>query len=192
MFHRHQLAAALGALALVSAPAFAASGATLYDFSTVTGSSTPLTLDGATFTSPSDPGAYTVGPNGGLFSTLPATVLSSAGSAAELDIAFAAPVSQISFSFAIGDFFALDGDDTLTLTPNVGNAITVHASLPGGDFYPQGTLSFSGAAFTSLSITSGEPLAIGNLQTVAAVPELPTWALFGLGLVGVAALRRRG
>ena len=192
-------AAALAALVATSA----ARAATLtYDFSTAPGATaatgtslggqavTPFTLNGATFSSPSDPRSYTVGLTGlsTPLSTVP--VLSSAGSVSALDIAFSAPQTAISFAFDLDTLFA--AGDTITLTPNVGAPTTVASTLVSGDFVPSGTLSYSGAGFTSVAITSADPLEIGNLTTTGtAVPEPASFALLAVGLLSLASLRRR-
>jgi hypothetical protein len=185
-------AGALAAAALASGSAWATS----YDFSTVTGNATPYTLNGATFSSPSDPGAFTFGPNGGVYSTLSNYVLSSAGVAATLDISFAQAQNGISFNFAIGDFLGGNGSDSLTLTTNTGFSETVGATIPGSDFYPQGYFNLAGAApFTSVAISAvdgagAESLAIGNLTT-SAVPLPGALLLFGSGLLALATRLRR-
>ena len=189
---RRNLATVAVALTIGTAvtPAFAA--VTSYDFSTVSGSSTPLTLDGATFSSPSDPGAYTVGPNGGLFSTLGSTVLSSAGVASALDISFAAPVTAIAFNFGLDDLGGVG--DTLSFTPGGGAALIASAATPLGDLFPQGSVSYSGASFDTAVITSSVPLVIADLTTTAATTSVPEPATFGLlatGLLGLTWLRRR-
>lgn len=199
MSHRRPFVAAASlafVLAVTEAPVLAAV-TTTYDFSTVTGSTTPLGLNGATFTSPSDPGAYSVGPNGGLYETLPATVLSSAGTVAALDITFAAPISGISFDFALGDFLAFNGDDSLTLTVDGKAPVVFNAVLGGSALFPAGSVAYSGPSFSHVTLNSAEPLAIGNLATVgavAAVPEPSSALLLAGGLAGVggfARLRRR-
>ena len=186
MTHRPALFATV---ALIAAAAAAPAGATAYDFSTVAaGTVTPLTLDGATFSSPSDPGAFTVGASGSGLSTPLSTVpvLSSGGFVSTLDIAFAAPQTAISFAFDLDAFAA---GDTLTLTPNVGLPTTVASAAVDGDLFPSGALSYTGAAFTSVAISSVDGFEIGSLST--SVPEPASMALLATGLLSLASLRRR-
>src|ERR1700722_19332843 len=104
MSRRSSIAAAIAACAVaVSAPASFAPPIA-YDFSTVSGQSTPASIKGATFGSPGDPGAFTFGPNGGLFTDLGATVLSSGGLVETLTISFARLQTGLAFDFALGDF----------------------------------------------------------------------------------------
>jgi hypothetical protein len=104
MSHRTHIFTAVAACAL--ALAATASNATTYDFSSVPQgtTATPTTINGATFSSSSDPGAFTFGPNGGLFSSLGPNVLSSAGVPATLNIAFSTAQTGLSFDAAMGDF----------------------------------------------------------------------------------------
>jgi hypothetical protein len=173
-----------------------------YDFSSIYTSSTsstgltetPLTLGIATFTSPIDPGAFTVGPNGGLYSTLGSYVLSSAGYAEELDISFSIPQTAVSFDFGTGDFFDLNGGDLLTVTTNTGDLLTTRASLQDGDFFTSGSFSYSSStAFSSITINASdssgpESLAIADLTSTnaAAAPEPAAWALCLGGLAFLA------
>jgi hypothetical protein len=184
MFRPIQMLAVVAAVAVaaVSAPA----SADVIDFSTVaSGSTTPLTVNGATFTSPSDPGAYTVGPNGFLFSTLPSTVLSAAGSPADLVVTLSAPTQEVQFSYALGQFLA--AGDTLTLTTNTGGTMTFTPSLVGSDLFPQGYANYVGASFTSFTLTSVDAITIGNVG----VPEPASLALLAAGLGGLGITRRR-
>jgi len=198
MFHRiHALSAlATGALLLGTA----AQATTIsYNFASASGSATPTTLQGATFSSPSDPGAFTFGPNGGLYSTLGSTVLSSAGVPATLDISFSQAQTGITFDAANGDGFAANGSDTLTLTTNTGFNQTINLAIPNGsgDLYPQGSFSLAGAApFTSVAITtvdaSGpESLAIADLTTTT-VPLPAALLLLTSGLAGLGVFPRVG
>jgi hypothetical protein len=177
-----------------------ASNATTYDFSSVPQSTTvtPTTINGATFSSPTDPGAFTFGPNGGLFSTLGPNVLSSAGVPATLNIGFSTAQTGISFDFATGDFFASNGSDSLTLTTNTGFRETVSAAIPSssGDLYPQGLFNLAGAAaFTSVSISAAdaagaESLVIADMASTPVPLPAAAWLLVS-GLGGAAGFARR-
>lgn len=191
-------AVAAFALSLGSASAFAGN-ANMYDFSTVNGAVTPTTIGLATFSSSSDPGAFTFGPNAGLYANLGAYTLSEAGfGGAILDISFAAPQTAVQFNFALGDMFASLGNETLTLTTNTGTIVTATAAIPtgSGDFYPEGVLSLSGInSFSSVAISSSTayPITIADLTSVTAVPEPSEYMLMlmGIGLTGVFAARRK-
>ena len=205
---------AIGVACALSIAATAANAGSTYDFGSVVGQSTggtvPLTVGDATFSSPSDAangGEYTAGPNGGLYSTLGANVLSSSGNAAfgnstELDISFATSQTSLNFAYAIGDFLQLNGGDSLTVTTNGGYSQTfTSASMPAGDMYPQGLFSLlNTGAFTTVSIVATEntsatntaaipaDLAISNLNTV---PLPPSLVLFVGGLAGLGFAARR-
>ena len=201
MFRHINILAAVTALALSLGSASAFAGNTnMYDFSTVNGAVTPTTIGLATFSSSSDPGAFTFGSNAGLYTNLGAYTLSEAGfGGAILDISFAAPQTAVQFNFALGDMFASLGNDTLTLTTytgtTVGTTVTATASQVAGDFYPEGVLSFSGSSFSSIAISSSAayPITIADLTSVTAVPEPSEYMLMlmGIGLTGVFAARRK-
>jgi hypothetical protein len=196
------------AIALAAACALAlgatAANATTYDFSTLPQGTTvtPLSLNGATFTASNDPGGFTVGPNGGLFSSLGASVLSSAGAPATLGIAFTTAQNGISFDVGMGDFLALNGTDSVTVSTYNGGALVATQSIApvipaaSGDSYPQGFFSIaSGAAFTSVVISAAdsagaESFAIAELATTP-VPLPPTLWMLLSGVGGLALLRRR-
>ncbi len=179
---------------------------TSYDFGslyvapsdTTTPTTTPFTLDGATFTSPSDPGAFTVGING--FSSLvpdDTYILSDAGTPATLTIDFTTPQSAVSFFYQSGDFLEFNTDDTLTVTTNTGETVNdTSAQLVGTDFFPSGEFNHTfSAPFSSLTISDSdssgaEDIAeLGELTT--SVPEPSTWAMVFLAGGVLLYLRRR-
>ena len=191
MAYRSYPCAAIAACALSLGATPALASTVTYDFSAdaAVGVVTPATIAAATFSSPSDPGAYAFGPNGDLFTNLGPNVLSSAGAPTELDIRFSMPQYAINFDFALGDFLAFGGSDTLTLSPNVGSPRSFTANLVGSDFYPEGSVSLpSTTGFNSVAITSAYPIVIADLRTV---PEPASMALFGIGLASLAVTRRR-
>ena len=141
------------------------------------------TIGLATFSSPSDPGAFQFGPNAGLFSDLGPFVLSSAGNVAELDITFAVPQDTLSFDFALGDFLASGsaGPDTLTVTPDGGAPVVFDANPVNGDFFPEGSATIANDGdFTEVSITSAYPIDVADMTSV---PEPASMSLIGAGLV---------
>ena len=191
MVSRNHIITAIGicALSLNVVPAFA--GVNTYDFSAAANNSlvTPATIGNATFSSPSDPGAYTFGPNAGLFSSLGPFVLSSGGVTAALDVSFAVPQSMVAFDFALGDFLGAGGGDTLTVTTNTGVVLPVTAGLVGSDFFPEGSVSLSDAhGFSSIELTSAYPIVIADLTSV---PEPASMMVLALGLTGILAARHR-
>jgi hypothetical protein len=179
-----------------------AAHATTYDFSTLPQGTTvtPLTLNGATFTSSPDAGGFTVGSNGGLFSSLGASVLSSAGVAETLNIAFSTAQTGLSFDAGMGDFLALNGSDTVTVNTYNGTTLLTTQSIapviPGTDLFPQGTFNLAGGApFTSVSISAAdsagaESLAIAELASTPVPLPAAIWFLLS-GLGGALGLARR-
>jgi hypothetical protein len=181
-----------------------AAHATTYDFSTLPQGTTvtPLTLNGATFTASNDPGGFTVGPNGGLYSSLGSSVLSSGGVAASLNIAFNNAQSGISFDVGMGDFLASNASDSVTVSTYNGATLVATQSItpviPGGsgDSYPQGFFSLaSGGAFTSVVISAAdsagpESFAIAELATTPVPLPGTLWMLLS-GAGGLALFSRR-
>ncbi len=198
MSHRIQLIST--ALAAVLSLAGAAAHATTYDFSTLaagTSTSSAFALNGATFTSSIDTsGGFVTGPNGGLYSSLGSTVLSSAGVAGTLDIAFSTAQTGITFDAAMGDFLQLNGTDSITLITNTGFSQTLTPVLPGTDSYPQILFNVAGAAaFTSVTISAAdiagaESLIVADLATTP-VPLPAAALLLFSGLGGAAGFVRR-
>lgn len=158
----------------------------------------------ASFSSPAgaDPGAFQVsynsssGPFAAPYRTLSnafLTVGTSFGAiGAPLRIAFSAPVSSISFLFALDD---PANAAAITLATNAGGTATSRGVLTAGFRYPEGSLSFLGAAFTAVTLISTAPdFQLDDLSVTAAaaaVPEPVSLAAAGAGLAGLAALRRR-
>lgn len=190
MVRQNNIIAAIAVCALgASAPA-AFAGSTSYDFSVAGAANaiTPDTIQGATFSSPGDPGAYTFGPNGGLFSDLGTWVLSSAGAVETLDIAFSRLQTALGFDFALGDLFGTG--DTLTITTNTGVVLTAIANAVAGDVFPEGSASLiDPGQFSSVTITSSFPIVIADMTSTA--PEPASLTLFGAGMIGLAAFGRR-
>jgi hypothetical protein len=200
----YRVHAATAAAACVLSLAATASRATTYDFSTLPQDTTvtPFTLNGATFTASNDPGGFTVGSNGGLYSTLGASVLSSAGVPATLNIAFSTAQTGISFDAAMGDFLAGNGSDSVTVSEYNGAQLVASQSITpaipngSGDLFPQGFFSLAaGGPFTSVTISAAdaagaESLAIAELSSTPVPLPAAFWMLLS-GLGGAARFVRR-
>jgi hypothetical protein len=157
------VAAAAGAVLFAATPALAS---VVYDFDPVSGQSVGASgsvsitgSDGvtiATFSSTNPTpsgfgGAFAFGPNGGTYSTLGNTVLSSQGFAGEtLSISFSQAQTGLSFDFAIGDFFATNGVPAFT-------SLTITASDGAG---PE---SFAIANMTSVPLPAAVWMLLGGL-----------------------------
>ena len=183
------LASALGsALALNGVPAMAAYN---YDFSSADGqdTSTPITIGPATFSSQGGASnAYTFSPNSGLYTSFGSEVLSEAGNVGTaLNITFAAPQTDVTFDFSLGDFFGTN--DPLTVTTNNGTVLTAIANAPSnGDFFPEGTfdlISAGGSPVTSISLSGAYPITIADMTSVSATPLPSSASMFMLGLLGL-------
>lgn len=188
-FRSAVLAAALAVVAPLAGAATASATDYTENFDAVaSGTSTTFTDSGITFSSPTAGGFY-VGDTAGLFSTLSGNALfSTSTTGSELDIIFAAPVEAVTLNFALADFFGSGGNDVLTFTTNTGASGSDTAALVGG-FYPEGVLTYTGPAFSTIDIISATyQLAVDN---IVATPEPASLGVLAMGLAGLAAFRRR-
>ena len=188
MSFRMTLLATIGAVAAFAASAQAAT----FNLANSIGASTPLSITAggitATFSSASGPGTFSVASTTGLFSFPVGLGDFASFSGDPLTITFSQPVATpVSFRFGVEDAFG--SGDTLTLTANTGQTQAFGTSLNNLPFAePEGSVNFvPSAAVTSLTITSANPFAIGDVN----LPEPMSITLLGAGLVGLAATRRR-
>jgi hypothetical protein len=115
-------------------------------------------------------------------------VLSSNGLVETLTISFSRLQTSLAFDFALGDF--LGNGDTLTAVTDTGVSLTETANAVSGDLFPEGSFDLSDLGqFSSVTITSSFPIVIADMTTTA--PEPATVALFGVGILGLVAVRRR-
>lgn len=138
----------------------------------------------ATFTSPSDPGAFAVLPSS--FQALSGNALTgTAPGVTELDIAFNQSLVAATFTFATSDFITpgpLDLEALYNGTPVGSTSAT--GIVPAGFIFPEGEIAFEGAAFNQLVVTTPDSptFAIDNLN-VAEAPEPSSASMIVIGLL---------
>ena len=182
------LAAAL-VLALVTTAANAKT--VVFDFEDQAfGAVAPLasSVDGltATFASSPDESGFSI--SGAFFSTLTGNYLQGTGpfftTGNALTIRFSDDVRSISLKFAT------DTEPTLNLF-TAGGTASATGIAPGGFFLnPEGVLGFAGPNFRTVLLSSNA-LSFAVDDITVTTPEPAAFALFGLGLLGAGALRRR-
>lgn len=203
---RHLLVCAVSAAALLAASSGPSGAVAItFDFEgQALGAQTPLTLRNnglsATFAGPAgvDPDAFEIsynsssGPFPAPYRTLQVaflTVGNAFGAAGSpLTISFSAPLQEIRLAFALDD---PANTTSLSLVTNTGGAASARGVPNPGFRYPEGVLSFSGAPFTTLTLSSPAlSFQIDNLVATT-VPEPFSLMLLGAGLTGLALVRRR-
>jgi len=150
----------------------------------------------ATFSSAGDPGGFVVYPS--IFDTLTGNVLGDPGPAGldnlSLDVAFSSELSSVALDFATSDF---NTPSPLTLTAYQNSQLVGSAQATGnfinGFSFPEGQISFGGAAFNNIVISStATDFAVDNIAAIA-TPEPGLFPLLavGLGAIAVGSLRAK-
>lgn len=203
---RRLLACAASAAALLAAhPEPSRAAAINFDFEgRALGAQTPLSITSggltATFSGPAgvDPGAFEIsynsssGPFPAPYRTLQVaflTVGNAFGAAGSpLAVSFSAPLQAIQLGFALDD---PTGVASLSLATNAGGAASARGVFASGFRYPEGVLSFAGAPFTAVTLSS--PALSFQIDDLVAttVPEPVSLSLLGAGLASLALVRRR-
>lgn len=150
----------------------------------------------ATFSSPADPGGFTIQPT--IFQALNGNVLGDPGPLGTMDIPltidFNQTLSAIALVFATGDF-GTPSPFTLSAFFNGTQVGTVSATgvVPGGFLFPEGEIAFSGPAFNSVVLTTTAPTFAIDQVAAAQAPEADAVLLTGLGfaLLGLGRFLKR-
>lgn len=204
---RHRLFGVIAAISIAaSALASSAANAAVYDFENQPiGTETPFTLVSgglsATFAGPSgvDPGAFGISSNfltptgfqyrlmNGDFLTI-GSAFGASGST--LTVTFSAPITAFTVDFALDD---RTNHSTLSFLTNASGSGSGSGGLTAGFLYPEGTLSYAGGPFTSITFASTAiDFQLDNFVATPAVPEPESVVLFAVGLAALALRRRRG
>jgi hypothetical protein len=149
-----------------------------------------------TFSSSGDSGGFVIYPS--IFDTLTGNVLGNPGPAGldnlSLSVAFSQNLSAVSFNFATSDFVT---PSPLTLSVYENSTLIGSITAPGaflsGFTFPEGQISFAGAPFNNIVISSAAAdFAVDNIS-VSEVPLPPSLWLFAAGLLALSgpALKRR-
>lgn len=197
--------AAASILGVTLLPSAANASVAIFDFENQTiGTETPFTLVSAglsaTFAGPADvdPGAFGISSNfatptgfqyrlmNGDFLTI-GSAFGASGSA--LTITFSEAISAFTLNFALDD---PANASTLSFFTNGAGSGNGSGALTAGFRYPEGTLSYAGGPFTSITFQSNAiDFQIDDFTATPAVPEPETMVLFAIGAVAIALRRRR-
>lgn len=149
-----------------------------------------------TFSSPNDPGGFSIGPS--FFSTLTGQILADPGPAnvnsIPLRLSFSSLLTDVSLLFATNS----NGPVPITLMAYLGGTggtlvgtSTVSGTIPNGFTFPEGSISFSGSVFDTIVLSSGaQDFAIDNVSATV-VPEPGQLGMVALGLAALGWYRRR-
>ena len=177
----------------------AANASTIFNFdadSPGTATSFTDTVNGlsATFSSPGDPGGFVIYPT--IFDTLTGNVLGDPGPAGldnlMLDVAFSQNLTAVTLDFATSDF----SSPSPLIVSAYENAQLVGSVQATGNFlagftFPEGQITFNGATFNNIVISSSATdFAIDNIAAVA-TPEPALSGLLALGLAAIVIGSRR-